>query len=227
MYKRKTSSFSRLLTRTFAVMSIILIFLTLNRCIAHTPYDIEVKAVLYKLDDTTTPSQIVQYKTKLRTDRKFYDFGEPVRLSFEITNVFTQTVMLRSTSPITPVVDLMLQRITPTGGGDFYIWSKAHPDQTRQTVVLNPGESYTLEWEITPDHPGVYMARAFFVEPLPPSASPPSDQISRSSAGLHCIFYGVRKEDPTAQALCSPSNVGQHLSYPPGTDPNTTPGKGP
>lgn len=153
----------------------------------------------------------MQYKTKFVADRKYYDFGQPIRLRFEITNLFTQTVTLRSTSPITPVVDLMLQRIPPAEGAGRYLWSEAHPDRARQTVTLNPGESYTVEWEVTPDQPGVYMARAFFVQPRSPSDLPPSDQISRTSVGLHCILYGVREDDPTAQAFCSPSNVGETL----------------
>ncbi len=228
MYKHKVLSFFWLFIQLFIVVLIALAFLACKR-IAYAPYEGGAKVVSYRINDDETLSQIMQYETKFVADRKYYDFGQPVRLRFEITNLFTQTITLRSTSPITPAVDLMLQRITPAGVADRYLWSEAHPDRARQPVVLNPGESYTVEWEITPDQPGVYRAVALFVTPLLLSDTPPTDRIPRTSGGLNCIFYGVREDDPTAQALCSPFNVGQSLPqlYSSDTEPNTTPEKGP
>ncbi len=159
-----------------------------------------------ELKSTVTSSEGVHYNMKIKINQKSYSFGEPVRFYFEITNTSSQTITLRSSSPITPAVDLVMRRVLPEEPSDVYVWSERHPDQARHEIRLQPGETYAIEWTLTLARPGVYEAQTLWVEPSV-SGSPPRKGWSRATTP--CVLYGVRKEDPAVQALCHPLNRGK------------------
>ena len=164
----------------------------------------------YEFQATVTSSEGVYYTTKARINQKSYDFGEPVRFYFELTNISPQTITLRSSSPITPAVDLVMRRVLPEDPSEVYVWSKTHPDQARHEIRLQPGETYAIEWTLTLARPGVYEAQTLWVEPSLVSSSRPSKGWSRATTP--CVLYGVRKDDPAVWALCHPLNIGRQAT---------------
>lgn len=195
---------SKLLTLIFKSLTVIVIFALIigfaRQRMIRTPYELE---------GTVTSSEGVSYRTKIKISQKSYDFGEPVRFYFEITNMSPQTITLRSSSPITPAVELVMRRVLPEEPSDVYVWSERHPDQARHEIRLQPGETYAIEWTLTLARPGVYEAHTLWVEPSI-SGSPPRKGWSRVTTP--CVLYGVRKDDPAVWALCHPLNIGKRAT---------------
>jgi hypothetical protein len=89
-------------------------------------------------------NEIIKYV--LWTDHYFYEFGEPVQVRFKLTNISNETLILQSPLGTEPVVDVIIQTgpyLSPT---EKHTWSQSHPEDVVSTLVLEPGESYVIEW---------------------------------------------------------------------------------
>ena len=114
----------------------------------------------------------------MQSDHLYYEFGEPVRIRVTLKNVSRKIQVLGNETG--PVVDIRLAR-----SGEAHEWAQEHPDDVKRQVALKPGESYIVEWIMTPTVHGFYVATAWWMD----------SQGERAAMGVP-VDYGVRPPGP-------------------------------
>lgn len=112
----------------------------------------------------TTPDRILAIE--IRTDHVTYKSGEPVHIRVKLTNNANQSVTLQSQSGKEPVLDIVFQRGPYNTPIEQQIWSQEYPDQVKYILTLAPGESYEVEWTLTPLQQSVYRIDVPWVDNL-------------------------------------------------------------
>jgi hypothetical protein len=82
-------------------------------------------------------------EAELRSDHKYYELGEPIRVRATLKNVSRRVQVLGNET--VPVVDIRMQ-----SNAEIREWSQEHPNEIKRQVTLKPGESYVVEWVMTP-----------------------------------------------------------------------------
>ena len=121
-------------------------------------------------------------EAEIQCDHWYYEFGEPVRIRVALKNVSREIQMLggKDKNENKPVIDVQ----TSSSGRDRS-WSQEHPNEVKYLVTLRPGESYVVEWMVTPTVRGTYNFEAEWADP----------RGFRPKMGV-TIFYGIRPPGP-------------------------------
>jgi hypothetical protein len=82
-------------------------------------------------------------EAELRSDHKYYELGEPIRVHVTLKNVSRGVQVLGNETA--PVVDIGMQ-----SNAEIHEWSQEHPNEIKRQVTLKPGESYVVEWVVPP-----------------------------------------------------------------------------
>ena len=90
-------------------------------------------------------------------DHRYYKLGESVRVRVILKNVSRQIQTLGNDKG--PVIDLLLH----SNAGDRW-WSQEHPEDVERLVTLKPGESYIVEWIVTPTSGDTYYFTAWWTD---------------------------------------------------------------
>jgi hypothetical protein len=91
-----------------------------------------------------------QMEAEIWVNHARYEFGERVQIRATLRNIGDQDVTLQDKSGIEPVLDIIVQRGPLMDPDERWVWSEAHPDDVRYTLILKPGESYQVEWSLVP-----------------------------------------------------------------------------
>lgn len=99
-------------------------------------------------------------KIELCSNRKSYDRDDVVHIRFTLTNVWDQPLLL--TDEVRPVVDVCTE-------GDGYgerCWSDEQgPSPPLTSLLLEPGDSYTIEWDWQSDGGGDVIIEGYWLRP--------------------------------------------------------------
>jgi len=118
-------------------------------------------------------------EAEIQCDHWYYDFGESVHIQARLKNVSRKDLVFGNET--VPVMDIRIQS-SPT---DAHYWAQEHSDDVKRLVTLKPGESYTVEWTMTPTSQAIYGIDAWWTD----------SEGDRSGMGT-TIFYGVRPPGP-------------------------------
>ena len=91
-----------------------------------------------------------QMEAEIWVNHASYEFGERVQIRATLRNIGDQDVTLQDKSGIEPVLDIVVQRGPLMDPDEQWVWSEAHPDDVRYTLILKPGQSYQVEWSLVP-----------------------------------------------------------------------------
>ncbi|HLC34659.1 MAG TPA: hypothetical protein VJJ70_06650 [Anaerolineales bacterium] len=84
-------------------------------------------------------------KGVLGTDHNCYELGEPVKITFTVTNTSDHALTLHK--PNESVISLQLVE----GGGRTYSWDPSSGmEEPLSYLVLEAGQSYIIEWSVIP-----------------------------------------------------------------------------
>ena len=121
-------------------------------------------------------------EAEIRSDHWYYEFGEPVRVRVTLKNVSREIQVLggKGENENMPVVEIQMR-----SDAEDRWWSQEHPDDVKRVVTLRPGESYIIEWSMTPTLQTSYSFGAWWADP----------RGFRNAMGV-TIFYGVRPPGP-------------------------------
>jgi hypothetical protein len=117
-------------------------------------------------------------EARIQSDHWYYEFGEPVHIRVMLKNVSRKVQILGNETG--PVVDISLMR-----SGEAHEWAQEHPNDVKRQVTLKPGESYVIEWVVTPTLQATYNVNAWWAD----------SEGDRSGMGV-TIFYGIRPPGP-------------------------------
>jgi hypothetical protein len=96
-------------------------------------------------------------EAEIQSDHFYYEFGEPVRLHVTLKNVSREPQTLGNGTG--PVVDIRLE-----ASGVGREWAQEHPNDVKRQVILKPGESYIVEWIVTPTVRASYGVTAWWTD---------------------------------------------------------------
>jgi hypothetical protein len=121
-------------------------------------------------------------EAELWGDHQYYEFGEPVRVRVTLKNVSHEIQVLggKDENANKPVIEIQMG-----SSAERRLWSQEHPDEVKYLVTLKPGESYVVEWIVTPTVRGVCGFGAWWADP----------RGFRGAMGI-TIDYGIRPPGP-------------------------------
>ena len=113
-------------------------------------------------DTSRNPARNTNFLTgvieaEIQSDHFYYEFSEPVSLRVTLKNVSREPQTLGDGAE--PVVDI---RLETSGVGRE--WAQEHPNDVKRQVVLKLGESYIVEWIVTPTGRAYYVATAWWTD---------------------------------------------------------------